>query len=116
MKCRSADSPPPVPRSGPWSAASLRLKLLLGAALVLCSMTLGVQAANAHPWYPYHWNRSGSAVYIYTYNTASLYSPINAARLDIQARPHPVYLPAVSYHTDVSILDCYCGATGWGGL
>jgi hypothetical protein len=115
----SAASGPRGPEST-GGARSVRrpsgLHRLLVSALLLGSLVVGVQAASAHPWAQWHWNRSGSAIYLYTQNTAALYSQTNAARLDIQARPHPIYLPAVSYHTNISIMDCYCGNTGWSGL
>jgi hypothetical protein len=110
MRFTSANAPPKERRL----RFSRRTALIF--AIVVSAGTLA-GTAGAHQWGSWHWHRGGSAVYIYVYNQCVYrYWECEYARRDIHQRPHPVYLSPVSYHTDISVLDCYCGYTGWAGL
>jgi hypothetical protein len=93
----------------------LLVALATGALFAIQGML--APSAQAHQWGCWHWHRSSPA-YVYNYNQSSStsFNSIEAARSDIHARPHPVYLYGLNYHTDLSSLDGYFGFTGWVGL
>jgi hypothetical protein len=72
--------------------------------------------AHAHNWGSYHWDKGGSAIYVYQYNYAAYANEAELARRQAWNTIGILYNYAVNYHTDVSVYDGNFGNTGWGGL
>jgi hypothetical protein len=97
-----------------------RHRLAVGVAIV-AFLTAAVlvarpSAADAHSWGGWHWDRGGSYVPVNIWNYAGTSNIAEAARADIHARPHPVYLLNANYHTDVSVFDAYEPSANYCGL
>jgi hypothetical protein len=98
-----------------WPRRRLRVILAIATAAFGVQLAVGVAGADAHWWWPWKWQRSGAAVYIYVWDYSGS-AAANAARLDIYYRPHPIYLPTVNYHTDISIYSAYEPSANYCGL
>jgi hypothetical protein len=95
-----------------------RFKGLIAPILVagLLFANFSVLTAHAHNWGGWHWDKSGPAIYIYQYNTASQYGLAEAARQNAWNTISILYNYNTNTHTDVSVFDGNFGNTGWGGL
>jgi hypothetical protein len=90
--------------------------LLVIAAALSLQLSASVPSASAHDWGWWHWDRGGSAVYIWVYNYAGLQAAANRAIDDIHYRPHPVWLLRTNSHTDISVFDTYEPGANYCGL
>ena len=88
------------------------LLIILG----LLAANIGVYTAHAHNWGNYHWNKGGTYIDIYQYNTAAYYSDAEAARQNAWNTVSILYNYNAGSHTNVSVYDGNFGNTGWGGL
>ena len=97
---------------------SRRMALIGVAAALLTGVLLdaNIRAARAHQWATYHWDKGGSQIAIYSYNTANNWQAAENARIDGWNKIGILYNYAVNYHTDISVFDGYYGNTGWVGL
>ena len=95
-----------------------RLAALLSVSAVVatCALAMTASSASAHRWGSWHWNRTGSNIPIYVYNSASTSATAERARADIHARPHPIYLYNASSHTNISVFDEYVSGANYCGL
>jgi len=90
--------------------------ILLFANLYVFSIH-SAHVASAHNWDGYHWNKGGSAIYIYHWWEGGAYrADANAAMNDFWNKVGILYNYWTTSHTDVSVWDANYGATGWGGL
>ncbi len=76
---------------------------------------LAAGAASAHQWGSWHWNKGGSTVTIYIWDTTSYRNESNAAINDWDSKTL-LSLPRSGGHSDISNFDGNYGATGYGGL
>lgn len=85
-------------------------------------LALQVPAANAHYMRnssngaTLHWNKGGSTVYVWVYNTATNFTAADYARQNVTSWNHPVYLNAASYATEVALYDFYQSPANYCGL
>jgi hypothetical protein len=92
------------------------LMVALAALVTAALLAANIRAAQAHSWGVYHWDKSGSAIYIYNYNFASNSTEAEQARQDGWNKIGILYNYGVNYHTDISVFDGAYGNTGWSGL
>jgi len=94
--------------------------VLLATNLYVLSIHSGsTPSAHAHNWDGYHWNKGGSAIYIYqSWHGGIRRAQADAARNDAWSKITPLYnyWCGAGAHCDVSVWDANYGATGWGGL
>ncbi len=95
-----------------------RKGMSLAALILAVAMLVGVNVgiANAHNWWAYHWDKSGSRIQIQSLIFGSTQSQAEAARVDAWNKVSNLYNYRVDYHTDVSVFDGNYGDTGWAGL
>lgn len=86
----------------------MKKSILMVLAIVLVATAV---PALAHQWGC--WIQPDSSVYVR--NAAALSSQAQAALNEWNAETC-LYVPTVSYHTEVSVFDGYYGSTGWGGI
>jgi hypothetical protein len=84
--------------------------LLMGATFLLIAANINL--AFAHQWGTWHWHKKTVGMFVYG---SMLNSSFNALA-DWDAPYNVMNLPAVGFHTDVSVYDGNFGNTGWGGL
>lgn len=101
----SASARGPVVEPGPRRRWRPRHLAVLAAAVI--GLAVGAPSAGAHDWGWWHWDRGGTYIPLYVWNTASLSGAAEQARADIHSNPHPVYLYNVGYHSDIHVFDYY---------
>jgi hypothetical protein len=102
--------------SGRKRSGRMKRIAIASLASTCLSLVFSSGVAEAHQWAQWHWHRGGSRVNIYVWNGFPSKPYHEAARLDIHARPHPVWLMQSDTHTDVSLLEVNNQQETWGGL
>ena len=90
----------------------------LAFALLLLTPVAGARLA--HNWDGWHWNRGGSAVWIYVQDQTGGCGiggrASNDALYDIYYNPHPIYIGCTGGHSDVSLFQTYEPGAWYCGL